>query len=1079
MRNVILFIAFVAGFAMLTSAQPKADWENPEVVEINKEPARATFTSYREEAAALAQIKNPTLNLDGMWKFNWSRKPADRPGDFYLPNYDVSQWDEIKVPANWELEGYGIPIYVNHPYEFADKRTPITELKDGPEPPRIPHDYNPVGSYRRDFNIPSDWKNQQVFIYLGSVKSAFYIWINGQKVGYSQGSKLPSEFNITPYIKAGKTNTVALEIYRWSDASYLECQDFWRLSGIERSVYVYAQPQTRIRDFEVVSTLDNAYTHGLLNLRVDLQNHLKKEQELSVSYKVLLNNSSIKEGMTNANIQGMTQNSVSFEAEIPDVQPWSAEHPNLYTLLLTVRNKKGDILETTSAKIGFRSIEIKRGQLLVNGVAILLKGVNMQEHSAENGHVIDEAIMLKDIQLMKQNNINAVRLSHYPQPERWYELCDEHGLYVVDEANIESHGMYYGANSLGKKPLWEKAHVDRMVRMVQRDKNHPSVIIWSMGNEAGNGVNFYAGYKAIKAADASKRPVQYERVEIGSRFALEFDWNSDIIVPQYPNPATFEWMGQRRLDRPFIPSEYCHSMGNSTGNFVDYWEEIRKYPQLQGGFIWDWVDQGIWKTDENGKRFFAFGGDYGKNMPTDGNFLMNGIINADRTIQPGLHEVKKGHAPIIFKTLRLKGGTARLLIENFHDFTNLKAFNFEADVMADGKILKTIDIPELDVEPHLGHVYTIDLGQDITPKAHTEYFLQIRATTKTATVMVPENHIVAEEQFKLPWQTADAPEADKGAKLTVKESGSQITVSNNTVTFNLNKRNGQITSYQFNNREYIHDKQGPAMDLWRAVTDNDFGNQMPQKNIMWKKDMHQASVKEVKSEQISNNEVRVTVAFELPNTQTVFTTAYTLYGNGRLHIANHLTASETYEADIPRIGMNLLLNKQYDQLTYFGRGPWENYTDRKASSLIGLYTGPAAEQKVDYARPQENGNKTDVRWAALTDSEGNGLLAVADSFPGFEMTAMPHLTSDFDARENYDYGPVNLENRHFTDVQTQDFIRWNIDFGQRGLGSVDSWYAKPLNEYLLLPNRDYRWGFTLIPVESSTTEKLIEMSKTK
>ncbi len=1079
MKKFIIIAVIILGVASGINAQNVKEWENPEIIEINKEPGRTTFVSYPSSKDALMKTNATVVSLDGMWKFKWVKKPYDRPIGFYSASFDVSTWDDIKVPANWEIEGFGTPIYVNHPYEFADRRTPITELKHGPEPPKIPHDYNPVGSYRKEFNIPSNWKNKEVIIYLGSVKSAFYIWVNGEYVGYSQGSKLPSEFNITEFVKTGKKNIVALQVYRWSDASYLECQDFWRISGVERSVYVFSQPKTRIFDFEVVSTLDDAYENGIMKLNVDIKNHTTKEQNVTVAYRLLEGGDVIKEGEKNDMLSGETDKNVPFEVGIPNVKQWSTEYPNLYILQLILKDKKGKELESTTCNIGFRRIEIKHGQFLVNGMAVLLKGVNMQEHNPETGHVVTEEIMMKDIKLMKQFNINAVRLSHYPQPERWYELCDKYGIYVVDEANIESHGMYYGENSLAKKPLWEKAHVDRMVRLVKRDKNHPSVIIWSMGNEAGNGVNFYAGYKAIKEADATKRPVQYERVEVESRYILGWEWNSDIIVPQYPGPETFEWMGQQLLDRPFIPSEYAHNMGNSTGNFVDYWVEIRRYPQLQGGFIWDWVDQGIWKTDEDGKRFFAFGGDFGDNMPTDGNFLMNGVINADRTIQPALHEIKKGQEPVIFKLLREKKRIARVLIENYYDFTNLKELSFSAEIMADGKTIKTISIEDVEGETHRGKVINIDLGDDITVKPQTEYFLIMRAATKTGTDVVSKGHVVSEEQFKLPWnrKKAEHPDTNDFGDITVNETSSKITLNNNNVKLVFNKKAGTITSYKFEGTEYIYDGKGPSPDFWRAVTDNDFGNGMPKKNINWKKATREFKVESIEVKKKDNGSVKISVVINLKDVGSFFTTDYTLYKDGRLHLANKLLASKTEKSDIPRVGMNLLINKEFENLTYFGRGPWENYWDRKASALVNLYQSKVEEQRAFYARPQENGNKTDVRWAALTNNEGNGLLAVADETPGFEMTAMPYLTSDFDAREKYDYGPVHLENKHMENINPRDFVRWNIDYGQRGVAGINSWGARPLEKYQLPAYRDYSWGFTLIPVKSSDTDKLINLSK--
>jgi len=1082
MRKIIGLFFIALAVSAVIKAQELREWEDPEVTEVNKEAGRTTFLSYTNQSDALQKKFAFVESLDGVWKFKWYENPeADSTSvDFYEPSFDVTGWDDIKVPGNWEMQGFGTPIYVNHPYEFADRRTPITELKNGPEPPKVPVEFNPVGLYRREFTVPAQWNGREIFLYLGSVKSAFYLYVNGNYIGYSEGSKLPSEFDITQSVKPGEKNIVALRVLRWSTASYLECQDFWRISGIERSVYVCSQPRTRIRDFEVVSTLDNDNATGLLNVDVDIKNHLTKPKGILVSYKLLDGDKVIKKSTIKGTMPRRTSGQFHFKVKVKNVKQWSAEKPNLYTLLLSLKDSNdGTELEAMSYKIGFRRIEIKHGQFFINGMAVTLRGTNMQEHNPETGHYVTEDIMMKDIKLMKQFNINAVRLSHYPQPERWYELCDKYGIYVVDEANIESHGMGYGKRSLAKDSVWENAHVDRMVRMVKRDKNHASVIIWSMGNEAGNGVNFYAGYKAIKEADATKRPVQYERVEVESRYVLGWEWNSDIIVPQYPGPETFKWMGQHLLDRPFIPSEYAHNMGNSTGNFIDYWEEIRRYPQLQGGFIWDWVDQGLWKTDENGKRFFAFGGDFGENMPSDGNFLMNGVINADRTIQPALHEIKKGHEPVIFKMLREKNRVARVLIENYYDFTNLSDLSFSAEIMADGKVLKTIPVDNVKGETHIGTVINIDLGDEITVKPETEYFLTMRAVTKSGTDVVPKGHVISEEQFKLPWKNKEAKSTTaKGfGNIKVKETSAEAVLSNSKVKVVFDKKAGTVTSFVFNKTEYIYEGNGPKPDFWRGVTDNDFGNGMQSKNINWKKATRENKVESVKVKSLSNGDATIEVVFGLKDVGTTFTTEYILHKNGHLHIENVLAASETEKSDIPRVGMNMLINRKFGNLTYFGRGPWENYRDRKASALIGLYQSKVEEQRAYYARPQENGNKTDVRWAALTNDKGDGLLVVADNSDGFEMTAMPYLTADFDAREKYDYGPVYLENKHMENVKARDFVRWNIDYGQRGVAGVDSWYSMPLKKYQLKPDSDYSWGFTLIPVKGGDTDTLIKLSK--
>lgn len=1078
--NRLFFLLISVGFlASAAFAQEKPEWDNIQVIDRNKEPGRASFTSYENPGKALSNDGSEfRISLDGTWKFNLSKNPDARPVDFFKPGYKVSKWNNIPVPANWEMQGYDVPIYVNHPYEFADARTPITEFKKGPEPPGVPKQYNPVGSYRRDFTIPSQWKDKEVFIYLGSVKSAFYIWINGQQVGYSEGSKLPSEFNITQFVNVGKSNTIALEVYRWSDASYMECQDFWRMSGIERSVYVYAQPKLRIRDFEVVSTLDDRYRDGVFELYTHLKNHTANTQNAELEYTILDGNSVFSTDSKRVSLDAGTETTSDFKAQLPAVKQWNAEFPNLYTLLITLKDENGNALESTTRSIGFRRVEIKRGLLLVNGMDVTLKGVNMQEHHPQTGHVLDEETMMKDIRLMKQFNINAVRTSHYPQPERWYELCDQYGIYLVNEANIESHGMYYGEKSLAKKPEWEKVHVDRMVRMVQRDKNHPSVIIWSMGNEAGNGVNFYAGYQAIKDNDRSKRPVQYERTEIGNRFALEFDWNTDIIVPQYPDPKTFEWFGEHLLDRPFIPSEYSHSMGNSTGNFQDYWDVINKYPQLQGGFIWDWVDQGLWKTNDQGERFYAYGGDYGENMPSDGNFLINGIVFADRTPEPSLYEVKKAHEGVKFKPLSLKKDQLRILVENLYDFTNLNDFQITAVIKADGQVVQKLEVPDFELAPHLGKALQLTVsGFEVKPS--TEYFLHFDVLRKSAAGVLPQGHSVACEQLRLPWFKPSTASETKHAALTMEQTADKLVLFNKDVKATFDPKSGYLSSFIYKGTEFLENKQGPRPDFWRAVTDNDFGNNMPGNNKNWKLVTLHNKLKSFEVKLLAAGSYEISAVWELPEVGTFFSTIYTISGNGKIHLKNKLEASAIEKSDIPRIGMVMCLKREFENLSWFGRGPWENYVDRNVSSFVDLYKSKVDDQMVPYVRPQENGNKTDVRWAALSNANGQGLMAISDAKEkGFEMTAMPYLTSDFDARPGIDYGPINKEQKHATDVKKQNLVRWNIDYFQRGLGGVDSWYSKPLDKYMLTSNKIYEYGFTLVPFDQVTNiEQLVELSK--
>jgi beta-galactosidase len=1056
--------------------------ENEQVISENKEPAHASFSSFTSEENALSSKPQFHKSLNGIWKFNWVKNPKDRPTQFMKSDFDASNWDDIKVPSNWEVEGFGVPIYANHQYEFTSYKAMIAEdmkLVDSiypKNPGDVPDNYNPVGSYHRDFKIDEDWGNKELFLHIGAMKSGGFVWLNGEYIGYSQGSKLPAEFNITKAAKTGK-NTIAIQIFRWTDGSYLECQDFWRISGIERNVFIYAQPKIRIKDFEVTSTLDKGYENGLLNIDIDLKNHNPKNNKLEVSYKLLDGNTVISIGENKVQINKFQEASTSFKTTIPNVKPWSAEHPNLFTLVLETKDSKGKTIEISRTKIGFRSIEIKNGLLLVNGQRITIKGVNTQETDPETGHVMSEEMIMKDIKLWKENNINAVRLSHYPRGRRFYELCDEYGLYVVDEANIESHGMYYGKYSLAKNPSWENAHVDRMVRMVERDKNHPSVIIWSMGNEAGNGVNFFKGYDVIKANDNTKRPVQYERPYKDYDESLyDMDSNTDIIVPQYPSPARFEEVGKSKTDRPYIPSEYAHAMGNSTGNFQDYWDIIEQYDNLQGGFIWDWVDQSIWKTNEKGERYYAYGGDYGENTPTDNTFLNNGIVFPDRTPQPALYEVKKVHEYINFKDKGInQHNELRVLVENLYDFTNLDQFDFKAEIKADGKVLQTINIDDISVETHTGKLIRIPL-KNITFQDNTEYFVEFSATTKKEWGILSEGFEVAHEQIPLTSKFKKIiSESEAITNLNVQNNQDQVTVSNEHLSLVFDKNEGRITSYLINGTELLKDENGPKPNFWRAVTDNDFGNQMDEKNIEWKQASLESTVKYFDYKILKNGSIVLEVTFHLTGVETTFTTNYTIFGNGVVHIKNTLDET-TYEGDIPRIGMRLQLPKTYENLSYFGRGPWENYQDRKASAFVDVYNSKVSEQYVPYIRPQDNGYKTDTRWIAVSNEQNNGLLFVSDSENHLSFSALHMENEDFDTTSGLDYKNSN-KSKHTIDIKEKDLVQLNIDLGQRGVAGDDSWSSKPMEKYQFKGNQSHTYSFYMIPFENKTDVDFINFSK--
>jgi len=1085
MKKHLLLIFLLASLSMYSQQKnPILDYkyyiENELMIGENKLAPHSSFTSFTSKKNVLNKQSKFYKSLDGKWNFNWVKNPKERPINFMNPSFDVSSWNQINVPSNWEIEGYGVPIYANHQYEFADYKAMIAEdmelveIRYPKNPGDVPDDYNPVGSYRRNFIIDKSWSEKEVFLHIGAMKSGGFVWLNGKYIGYSQGSKLPAEFNISKALKKGK-NTIAIQIFRWTDGAYLECQDFWRISGIERSVYLYAQPKIRIEDFEVKSVLDKTYKNGEFNLTIDLKNHSLNNKNVSITYQVSDEKTILISETKNSSVK--KSESINFNANIPNIKIWSAEHPNLYNLQIETKDANGNTLEVSSTKIGFRSVEIKNGLLLVNGQRITLKGVNTQENDPETGHVMSEELQLKDIQLWKENNINAVRLSHYPRGKRFYELCDKYGLYVVDEANIESHGMYYGKYSLAKKPSWEKAHIDRMVRMVERDKNHPSVIIWSMGNEAGNGVNFFKGYDTIKAIDITKRPVQYERpYKDRDGNVFDMDSNTDIIVPQYPSPANFEEVGKSKTDRPYIPSEYAHSMGNSTGNFQDYWDIIEQYDNLQGGFIWDWVDQSIWKTNEKDEKYYAYGGDYGENMPSDNSFLNNGIVFPDRTPQPALYEVKKAHEFINFKN---KGINAyeelRVLVENLYDFTNLNQFHFTVQIKAEGQVLKEIHLKNISVETQTGKLIRIPL-EGINFKSNTEYFVEISAKTKKRWGILSENFEVAHEQIPLASKFKKEPtKNDLKSNITVEDSQETFQVFNDHVNLIFSKKEGRLVSYKFNKKELIKDRKGLKPNFWRAVTDNDFGSKMEKDNIGWKTASIQSEVIKFEHKKLDNGTINFEVTYNLPGVQTTCISNYTILGNGVIKIKNTLNESN-YKGDIPRIGMRMQLPKEYENLSYFGRGPWENYQDRNAAAFVDIYTSKVKDQYVPYIRPQDNGYKTDTRWLALSNNNNEGLLIATGSENLLSFSALHMENEDFDTTDGIDYENSNIR-KHTIDIKEKNLVQLNIDLGQRGVAGDDSWKSKPQEKYQYKGANKHTYSFYLVPFGNKTEVDFIKLSK--
>ena len=1030
------------------------DWENPAISEINRETPRAYFIPFAsvEQAMQNDLWKSPFIQtLNGTWQFNISHKPSDRPFYFFKDDYNTKDWKTIKVPANWEMEGFDVPIYTNirYPHEAT--------------PPTIQKYYNPVGSYKRTFSIPENWTGQDIILHFGAVTSAMYVWVNEQKVGYSEDSKTPAEFNITKYLRKGE-NSLAVEVYRWCDGSYLEDQDFWRLSGITRDVFLMARNPQHISDFRVLTPLINNYKDGEFKLAVKVVNSATNTPSLTLEAVLLDGKTKVAE--MNQAVQTTAQPvMVNLATNIQAAKPWSSENPNLYQLLMTLKDASGKIIEVIRQDIGFRTVEIKNAQLLVNGVAIYLKGVNIHEHNQITGHYQDEATMLKDILLMKSHNINAVRCSHYPEPERWYELCNEYGIFLIDEANIESHGMGYGEKSLAKDPIWKDAHLYRTRNMFERDKNQPSVIIWSLGNEAGNGVNFEATYAYLKSVDSS-RPVQFEQAGNGA--------NTDIMCPMYARIKDMENYAKGKPTKPYIQCEYAHSMGNSTGNLQDYWDMIEKYPVLQGAFIWDWVEQGILTKDAQGNKFWAYGGDLGSDtLPTDGNFCCNGIINADRTPKPALYEVGKVYQNIGFKAVNLNNG--EIEIRNKYSFTNLSEFTFNWEVVADGKALKSGQIADLDLAPNTSKKIQLDVKVETQPA--TEYFLNISAKLKKTKGILPSGTKLSYEQFLLPFSKKAVITSKMNLpSVTLKEEGNMILVEGTDFKINFSKEEATLKSYQLNGKEML--LAGPVPNFWRAPIDNDFGNELDKRSRVWRKAGEQKTIKSATVKQVGN-EVVVNFNFDLNDEQKQvianYNSDYTVLGSGEVLVNNSFKMLKDSLPEIIRFGMNLVMPREFDQISWLGRGPHESYADRYTSALVGLYSGEVADQYFPYVRPQENGNKTDVRWLSIANKDGLGLQFIG--LPLLSVSAHHQIMEDFESPDRTDgRGKAGLKmiRRHINDVQPRDLTSINIDYKQQGVGGDDSWGAWTHDEYRLR-EKTYNYSFRICPLKPG--EKPVEKAK--
>ncbi len=1010
-------------------SQSNNDWENPKVFSINKLDPQSASISYKNPKSEYYE------SLNGNWKFNWVIKPAERPVNFYEVDYNDSLWSDIPVPSNWELQGYGIPIYTNYVYPFPAN------------PPHIPNNYNPVGSYRHKFNITKNWDNRRVILHFGAVRSGFYCWVNGVKVGYSQGSKTPAEFDITELVKLGE-NQLAVEVYRWTDGSYLEDQDFWRLSGIDRDVYLYATPKTFIADYFIKAQLDKKYKNGLLNIEVDIKSINNNNLE-NYQLKIECFNQQNKLVFPAITKKVNSDGKLAFSKKIINPDKWTAETPNLYKVNLSLINDNGEIIESLNSKTGFRNIEIKNGQLLVNGKAIYVKGVNRHEHDELTGHVVTSESMIKDIVLMKQNNINTVRTAHYPNDSKWYELCDYYGLYVIDEANIESHGMGWAVeeNTIAKDTLWLDAHLDRIKRMVERDKNHPCIIIWSLGNEAGDGINFEKSYDWIKQRD-NTRPVQYERAFENS--------HTDIVAPMYAKIPQIEEYAKKQQTRPLIMCEYAHAMGNSVGNLQDYWDVIKKYDVLQGGCIWDWMDQGLLKTNEYGEQFWAYGGDFG-DSPNDNSFCINGLIKPDRTPNPSLYEVKKVYQNIDVKPIDLLNG--KISITNEFTFLDLSFVEAIWELKADGKIIQKGEITHLNIKPNEAKNYIIDIQKPVLQQ-NTEYWLNIKFILKNDTKWAKKGHVLAWNQFLMPYKTKSGIVMDTLSipEVKYKENTHDITVFTDSFSVSIGIATGAIESLIYKNKQLITSPLIP--NFWRALTDNDKGNKMGKRLSVWKTVSANKLITNIDIQQNQKYLVKIIVTSKINSLNASYKTTYTIYGSGDIIVDNKFTLGDKKLPEMPRFGMQMEIPKEFNSMEWYGRGPHENYWDRNTSAAVDVYSGLVEELDFDYIRPQENGNKTDVRWLTLQNKKGMGLLIVG--MPTLSVSAWP-------------YTQLQLENaNHPYEINYSNGITVNIDYKQMGVGGDNSWGAKTHEKYTL-PAKEYEYKFRLRPFSDS--DKLLNISK--
>lgn len=1035
-------LMFSCACLAVLSAEAQKDkpwWLDPEVNEVNTMAPRAAFFAYETENLAKADQKARSeryLSLEGKWKFNFSKDHDKAPRDFYSLKYDDSQWTDFPVPGILELNGYGDAIYSNNGYPWR------TQFR--PEPPFVEERNNYTGSYRKMVTVPADWKGERIYLHVGSATSNLMVWVNGKFVGYSEDSKVSAEFDLTKYLTPGKENLIAMQVMRWCDGSYLEDQDFWRFTGIAREVYLYARPQAHIADLFITPDLVNNYQDGTLEVKLNAVG--AKGETVMFSLKD-------KEGKEvaaqTAKVGGNGEVKVNFDIKNP--LKWTAETPNLYTLYTTLMDGK-QVAEVVPQRVGFRKVEIKNAQVLVNGQPVLFKGANRHELDPVTGYVVSMDRMLEDIRVMKELNINAVRTCHYPNDPRWYELCDIYGIYMVAEANIESHGMGYGDKTLAKEPTYEKAHLERNESNIKIYKNHPSIIFWSVGNEAGYGPNFEKAYDLVKAYDPS-RPCQYEQAGQNGK--------TDIFCPMYYDYGGCDKYSQGDNPRPLIQCEYAHAMGNSMGGFKEYWDMVRKYPKYQGGFIWDFVDQGLRVKNKQGKTIYAYGGDFGRYPTSDHNFNCNGIINPDRKPNPHANEVRYYYQNIWATAKDLKAGEVEVYNENF--FKSLDDVELQWTLESEGKVLAN-GRNALDIPAQQKRVVKLD-GYSLPADVKGEVVLNLDFVLKKAEPMLDAGYAVAREQFVVNPYTFPTMESVLAVtsgkydtrKVEKEEKVAWVTLSAGNTSVTFNHWNGWIDYLDVDGKPMLEEGYAITPDFWRAPTDNDYGAGTQRKLHAWKNpEMKMKSFKVVENE--GKAEKGVEVVYDMPSVEATLTMTYTLTPAGELVVNEAMTVNKDakHKPELMRYGMQLVMPKAYNMLTYYGKGPGENYIDRNNGDRLGVYDAKVADQYWGYVRPQESGNKTEVRYWQVKDENGKGLEFY--SFAPMECSTLNYLASDLD-----DGWDKNAHQSYSGDLTPRDFSVVKLAARQRGLACVNSWGAIPLEQYRM-PYQDYSFTYVIRPL---------------